>query len=122
MHGVVMWNQEALFNKSSNELNYSVISDQYDWTDGRCNLEFLYKLPTPSSYLDKLSSGYGCATLFWLAKKNDPKFLSRFNRSGTIMDLFSVVLCRLMNTCISLHNAHSWGYFDPETESWNVDL
>ena len=33
----------------------------------------------------RLSSGYGCATLFWLAK-NKPEILTQYDRCGTIMD------------------------------------
>src|SRR5699024_6336602 len=67
MHGVVLWNQEMLFTKQ-NELNFDVISDQYDWTDGRCDAAFLSTLPAPDCHADTISSGYGTATIFWLCK------------------------------------------------------
>ena len=38
------------------------------------------------------------------------------------MNFFAVVLCRLDEAKTSLQNAHNWGYFDPESGSWNGDL
>jgi len=42
-------------------------SSLYTWQDSRCTPEFLAELPQPRAG-SVLHSGYGCATLFWLAK------------------------------------------------------
>lgn len=119
MHGCVLWNHQSLF--EGHRINFEAISDLYDWTDQRCDKEFLQTLPTPQSYADQIATGYGCATLFWL-QKHQPNYLKRFNKAGTIMDLFATILCKNNQVMISGHNAHSWGYFDPETNRWNLEL
>ena len=121
MHCCVLWNQELMWRDQSNyQLNYEAFSDNYDWTDGRCDDEFLKTLPVPVSYHDRINSGYGTATLFWLARKH-PQYLARFNRSTTIMDLFASVLCHLDQVFISDHNANNWGYFDPLQCKWELE-
>lgn len=120
MHGVVLWNDETLYT-AQGSLNFPAISDHYDWTDGRCSKEFLASLPPPQCHTDIISTGYGVATIFWLAK-HEPAYLGQFNRASTIMDFFSVILCKLKNPCISLQNANNWGYFNTEEQTWNVEL
>ena len=50
----------------------------YTWQDSRCTADFLKDLPVPESHL-RLSSGYGCATLFWFLK-NQPELLKQYDR------------------------------------------
>lgn len=127
MHGCVLWNHlliERLMTHSNQQfsnLDFNLISDNYDWTDGRCDSDFLNTLPRPDCFADQISSGFACATIFWL-NKYQPNYLKRFDRLGTVMDLFACLLCGLDKVKISIHNAHSWGYFDPKTISWNFDL
>ncbi|KAH9404153.1 hypothetical protein TYRP_014669 [Tyrophagus putrescentiae] len=120
MHGVVLWNDQTLFNDES-QLNYATISDNYDWTDGRCTKNFLASLPPPDCHTDVVSTGYAVATIFWLAK-HEPQYLKQFNRAATIMDFFNVVLCKLKEPSISLQNANNWGYFNTEKQAWNAEL
>lgn len=112
MHGCVLWNSRT-----------GEVSDNYDWTDGRCDPAFLRSLPTPQSYANVMSSGFACATLFWL-QHNQPECLALYDRCSTIMDYLGAKLCGQLDgpTVISAHNAHSWGYFDPVQSKWNVDL
>ncbi|XP_027196167.2 sedoheptulokinase-like [Dermatophagoides pteronyssinus] len=122
MHSCVLWNHR-LFDEpfDPQNLRFDMISDNYDWTDGRCNEEFLKTLPKPDSFADKVSSGFGCATLFWL-KRFKPDYLNQFDRCGTIMDWFVCLLCRLNIVSISIHNAHAWAYLDPIKPGWNLDI
>lgn len=43
------------------------VSALYTWQDSRCDQEFLAGLPAPQSHLATYT-GYGCATLFWMAR------------------------------------------------------
>lgn len=108
-HGIVLWDGDQQY------------SDNYDWTDARCDETFLGTLPTPEASLDKVSTGFGCATLFWLLR-HQPDYVGRFSRSGTIMDHFVAQICGRQEIGISRHNAHSWGYFDTKVDCWNMDM
>lgn len=127
MHGCVLWNHSLIdklmiySDQQFPNLDFNLLSDNYDWTDGRCDLNFLNTLPRPDCFADQISSGFACATIFWL-NKYQPNYLKCFDRSGTVMDLLACILCGLDKVKISIHNAHSWGYFDPNTISWNIDL
>ena len=59
------------------------LSNLYTWMDSRCETAFLSSLPKPDSHL-KLSSGLGCATLFWIAR-NMPDMIQEYQCAGTIM-------------------------------------
>lgn len=50
--------------------------------DSRCTKDFLATLPKPDSHLN-VHSGYGCATIFWMAR-NKPEKLEKFDRAATI--------------------------------------
>ena len=125
MHGCVLWESNDAWQYHDDHSNYSIdqtkISDLYTWQDKRCSPEFISKLPKPQSYIDYISTGFGCATIFWLLK-NQPNFIKRFHYAGTIMDLFVVIICDLLNVVMSCHNASSWGYFDPINQTWNKEL
>ena len=56
----------------------SAVSSLYTWQDGRCDPGFLASLPRPCSHLG-LSTGYGCATMFWLLR-NRPEYIQKFDR------------------------------------------
>jgi hypothetical protein len=73
MHGLVMWN--SITKEHSNLIN---------WQDGRCDQEFLSKLPIKSK--SDLNSGYGCASLYWLSLNGHKDYLNKFDMSGTIHD------------------------------------
>ena len=123
-HGCVLWNHETIFfdkDDNSYDLNYNSISDHVDWTDGRCCASFLNELPIPNCYSDKVSTGYGCATLFWYTRMQ-PEIIQKYNRAGTIMDFFTSILCRNDQVQMSEHNSHNWGYYDPEKETWTMEV
>ena len=73
MHGLVMWT--SITKEHSNLIN---------WQDGRCDQEFLSKLPIKSK--SDLNSGYGCASLYWLSLNGHKDYLNKFDMSGTIHD------------------------------------
>ena len=90
------------------------------WEDRRCTKEFLASLPASKKCLP-VSTGFGCASLFWFAK-NDPDVLKKFDKAGTVQDFLVAMLCGLDNPVMSPHNATSWGYFDVDTNMWETDL
>jgi sedoheptulokinase len=125
MHGCVLWNKNSFW-KYNNEsfdftINSSLVSDLYGWQDNRCSPQFISTLPKPDSYVDYISSGFGCATIFWL-QRNSPDFIKLFSNSGTIMDFLVCILCDLDVPLISTHNATSYGYFDPIAHCWNTNM
>ena len=75
MHGVMYW---------SSKCPESVCSQLITWQDRRCSAGFLSSLPPSSPY--PLSTGYGCATTAWLARKGPEGFLYPFDRAGNVMD------------------------------------
>ena len=97
MHGVMLWRSgEAWSRNARDQLVVGTnISSLYTWQDGRCSPDFLRTLPFPRSHLGwadqqvqqqpthfffhRLSTGYGCPTIFWLLK-NKTDFLCKFDR------------------------------------------
>lgn len=76
MHGVMLWNSEnepawERIERDGTLIRYDVaqekVSALYTWQDSRCDSEFIKSLPLPESHLSTYS-GYGIATLFWMAK------------------------------------------------------
>ncbi|XP_071503527.1 sedoheptulokinase-like [Diadema antillarum] len=130
MHGVVLWKSglriDDFLSPSDSESDNASdhggvgVSHLFTWQDGRCSTEFLASLPPPDSHL-KLSTGHGCATLFWL-QRHRPEVLREFNCAGTVMDLFVTLLCDLNSPVMSVQNAASWGYFSCTKGSWNTDI
>ncbi|RZF35494.1 hypothetical protein LSTR_LSTR010185 [Laodelphax striatellus] len=128
MHGVMLWRYEEGVrpwervdcDSSRYDVVATCVSSLYTWQDSRCDPAFLAQLPRPHSYL-RAYSGYGCNTLFWLAK-NRPEKLKRFNCAGTIQDFCVAMLCNLCHPVMSVQNAASWGYFDPVASQWNLQL
>ena len=103
--------------------HFAPTSPFYTWEDARCSPEFLASLPTPIS--GPISSGYGCATLFWLAAHDRP-LLKECSTAGTIADFIVCLLTRPLyappKVSMTVHNAVSWGYFDAETNRWERSL
>eukprot|EP00940_MAST-03C_sp_MAST-3C-sp2_P001270 g1270.t1 len=110
MHGVVCWDSTDLSNPS----------DLVTWEDGRCDATFLKDLETHTGH--KLSSGFGMATLAWY-QQHSPKFLSKYDRCGTIMDY---IVCLLTNMSpkrraeMDFTNAQSFGLYDDEKKGWDL--
>ena len=82
MHGVVFWKHgEAWSRNAKDQLVVDTsgsVSSLYTWQDGRCDPGFLSSLPRPRSHLG-LSTGYGCATMFWLLRHR-PEYIQKFDR------------------------------------------
>ncbi|XP_067136812.1 sedoheptulokinase-like [Centruroides vittatus] len=119
MHGCVFWKQTDVWNDLNSSIEDVEVSSLYTWMDDRCHPDFLSRLPPPHSHV-KLSTGFGCCTIFWFLK-NRPEFLAKFNRCATIQDLFVAYLCRLFVPVTCDQNAASWGYFDTISNTWNVE-
>lgn len=102
------------------EARRSKVSALYTWQDTRCTKDLLDSVPKPDSHL-RCYSGYGCATLLWMAK-NKPEKLGNFNRAGTIQDYIVALLCNLDTPVMTTQNAASWGYFNTETHKWNTEI
>ncbi|KAG8226874.1 hypothetical protein J437_LFUL006583 [Ladona fulva] len=138
MHGVMLWDGEAIANVAARQAENTAsggltdqrlevppgsVSSVYTWQDSRCSPEFLKSLPKPQASHLKLSSGYGCATLFWKQRYQPQKLQSSpHNRAGTVQDFIVTLLCGLPHAIMSVQNAASWGYFDSEAMSWETDL
>lgn len=115
MHGCVLWKSDRLHLVSHPET-----SNLITWQDGRCTEDFLRTLPR-TVQRTKISTGYGCASLAWL-QRNRHSFLDQFDKAGTVMDLFVCRLCGMTDPVMSTHNANSWGYFDLQSNQWELEL
>lgn len=96
------------------------MSALYTWQDTRCKKDLLDSIPKPDSHL-RCYSGYGCATLLWMARNKPEKFV-HYNKACTIQDFIVAMLCNLETPVMTTQNAASWGYFNTETHEWNHDL
>nr|XP_002123905.1 sedoheptulokinase [Ciona intestinalis] len=103
MHGCVLWEDCDITNTSN----------LVTWQDARCNEEFISSLPKSKH---RISSGFGCATLFWLSR-NTPNVLDKYDCCGTISDYVVTMLCG-GKPIMTSHNAYSWGYFDCDSGKW----
>lgn len=131
MHGCMLWKAKSLRrsswpdskskgnNQNHNE-SFQSISPLITWEDRRCTKEFLASLPV-SEQVAPLSTGYGCASLFWLAR-NEPGLLHQYDKAGTVQDFLVSILCNLDTPVMSVHNAVSWGYFDMQSNNWEKKL
>ncbi|CAL1543212.1 unnamed protein product [Lymnaea stagnalis] len=123
MHGVVFWHKSKDKIESLECIDESLSSNLYTWQDQRCSSEFLEALPKWGSSLQCLSTGYGCATMFWLAR-NHPTFFrdGEYCSCGTIMDFLVAILCDIDHPVTSDQLAASLGYFDETTLGWSSVL
>ncbi|ODN00013.1 Sedoheptulokinase [Orchesella cincta] len=120
MHGIVFWKSGQGWERNGDKIEPRVTSNLYTWQDSRCTKDFLSSLPTPDSHLS-VNTGYGCATLFWMAR-NKPEKIEKFDRAATIQDFLVAMLCDLDEPVMSVQNAASWGYFNTEKKEWNKDI
>ncbi|OQR71846.1 sedoheptulokinase-like [Tropilaelaps mercedesae] len=122
MHGVVLWKQNAWTYELANErfaLIKENVSTLITWQDRRCSIQFLKTLPkTSSTKFVKPSSGFGCATMFWLLRNGQMPQDVEF--AGTIQDLVVTMLTERPAACMTSQNAASFGYFDPERSQWDL--
>ncbi|KAK5645342.1 hypothetical protein RI129_006642 [Pyrocoelia pectoralis] len=129
MHGVMLWNSGDTkawerIERNGALVRYDIVEQEvsalYTWQDSRCDSVFMKSLPVPQSHLPTYS-GYGIATMFWMAK-HKPEKLSRYNCAGTIQDFTVAMLCNLEKPVMSEQNAASWGYFNCKEKCWNSTL
>ncbi|KAM7333792.1 hypothetical protein ACRRTK_007112 [Alexandromys fortis] len=124
MHGILFWKsgQGCEWTEGGPALVFEprAVSHLVTWQDGRCNSGFLASLPKPASHLS-VATGFGCATIFWLLK-NSPEFLKSYDAAGTIQDYVVAMLCGLPRPLMSDQNAASWGYFNTQSQSWNLEI
>lgn len=120
MHGCVLWKSNCLHQQASPGHVSEHVSNLITWQDGRCTEELLRALPKTAQHT-KISTGYGCATLAWL-QRHRPSYLDQFDKAGTIMDLFVYTLCGAYESMMSTQNANSWGYFDLQSNQWELEL
>lgn len=124
MHGVLFWKTgqgcEWMEGGAAPAFKPRAVSNLVTWQDGRCNSGFLASLPHPESHLS-VATGFGCATIFWLLK-NSPEFLKSYDAAGTIHDYVVAMLCDLPRPLMSDQNAASWGYFNTQRQSWNMEI
>ncbi|KAF1762088.1 hypothetical protein GCK72_010350 [Caenorhabditis remanei] len=114
MHGIVFWDQD--FVETSDFLNTSSL---YNWTYSTPNLQnFLKTLPKWNS--GEIHPGFGLVTLAYL-NNSSPDSLKKYNRCGTIMDLFLTYLTQNSKCFISQHNAFSWGYCSSDY-TWQPEI
>lgn len=120
MHGCVFW-KKGIEKLNVDEVERSdFVSHLVTWEDQRCSAEFLNSLPKACENSLSLSTGFGCATIFWFAR-NNPSFLSSYDFVGTVEDLLVVVLCGLDKPVMSTQNAFSWGCYDLKQKSWEKE-
>eukprot|EP00794_Sanderia_malayensis_P013793 gene13793-15236_t len=111
MHGVVCWDNNYCRPTSTTRFcdlvedfnSKAHVSSLITWQDGRCDSDFLNSLPKTSS---PASTGFGCASLFWLQKHN-PELLDKYNCAGSIMDLFIYLITGNAHFGTSPQVAHS---------------
>ena len=131
MHGCMLWKGNSCWDwnlshesqhssVSANKVSLQNVSRLITWEDRRCTRDFLSKLPSPRSNVT-ISTGFGCASIFWL-QRYYPTLLGKFDCAGTVMDFIVCMLCGLIKPFMSSHNAVSWGYFDPDGMTWELDV
>ncbi|XP_002735979.1 sedoheptulokinase-like [Saccoglossus kowalevskii] len=121
MHGCLLWKSgEGWARRGTGRLDVGKCSQLITWQDQRCTSDFLRSLPAPKSHL-RLSTGHGCATLFWM-KRNKPDLLDSYDCAGTIQDFLVAMLCGLEKPVMSVQNAASWGYYDTVNKVWNSGI
>ncbi|KAI8749293.1 sedoheptulokinase [Biomphalaria glabrata] len=117
MHGVMFWGKGSEDISSLDHVDNSVTSNLFTWQDQRCTDQFLETLPKIDQ---SLSTGFGCATMFWLAR-NRPGFFKdgQYTCCGSIMDYLVAILCGLDHPVTSDQLAASFGYFDETLCHWS---
>jgi len=107
MHGVLLCSAD-----------YRRTRNLVTWQDGRCNADgFLDRLKEETG---SMQSGYGCATLAWLAQ-HEPESLKGFDHAVTIQDYLVARICGLQKPVTDPTNAAGWGLYDIATSAWKVE-
>ncbi len=110
MHGVLLWNEGG-----------DHVTDLITWQDQRCLEEgFLAEIQQACGD-NRLQTGYGVASLAWLARHN-PELLRSFRCAGTIHDyLAALIVGRLGSGVTDPSDAASFGCFDLSRSAWNEE-
>lgn len=121
MHGLLLWSKPGGENKDKGTMDLASKMDRIrfqtnliTWQDNRCDNKFLDTLPKSKL---PISTGFGCATLFWL-QKYQKEVVQASECAGSIMDLLVYLVCNLEKPLTSDQIAHSWGYYDTEQSCW----
>jgi sedoheptulokinase len=105
MHGVILWGE-------------SKVSNLVTWQDKRCDVDgFLSKIAKATG--ENLSSGFGSATLAWLAKHR--QLPGDYQHAATIHDYLVSCMCNLEQPIMDPTNAASWGLFNISDNQWQID-
>ena len=125
MHGLLLWSKTGGDGKDTGTMDVASKMDEIDfhtnlitWQDKRCDKTFLDTLPKSKV---PISTGFGCATLFWL-QKYQKEVVQASECAGSIMDLLVYLVCSLEKALTSDQLAHSWGYYDPELLCWEYAM
>ena len=54
--------------------------------------------------------------------KTSPELLKSYDAAGTIHDYVVAMLCGLPRSLMCDQNAASWGYFNTQSQSWNLEM
>jgi sedoheptulokinase len=106
MHGVLLLDAQA-----------KPVSNLITWQDARCLEEpgFLTRLNARTGHV--LRSGYGCATLAWLAERGSVP--ASAVSAGSIHDWLVAILCGKTRAVTDPTDAASWGLFDLTRLDWD---
>jgi sedoheptulokinase len=104
MHGVVMWRAGVP--------SEATCSPLITWEDLRCSRAWLAGKAAAG-----LSSGYGSASLLWLAE-HAPEAVAPYGHAGTIADFLTAYLCGQPACPMDETMAASWGLFDTAKRAW----
>ncbi|KAL8573321.1 hypothetical protein ACOMHN_032783 [Nucella lapillus] len=125
MHGLVLWQGNKSWQRKDDQMRHielKNLSRLYTWQDRRCSQQFLSTLPKPDSRL-RVASGYGCVTYLWLLHNDAQNLVERqFTCAGTIMDFVVAAICDLERPVTSDQLAASFGYYNVQAGTWNVDI
>lgn len=110
MHGVLLWNEGG-----------DHVTDLITWQDQRCLEEgFLAEIQQTCGD-NSLQTGYGVASLAWLARHNTA-LLRSFRCAGTIHDYLAALIAgRLGSGVTDPSDAASFGCFDLSRSAWNEE-
>ncbi len=92
------------------------VSRLVTWQDGRC-LEGGWLTTLTSRTGAVLRTGYGCATLAWLAEHGE--LPAQAAAAATVQDWVAARLCGLAKPVMDPTDAASWGLFDPARLCWD---
>jgi sedoheptulokinase len=113
MHGVVLWDHRSLSLQSEALMSLlpSTMSPLVTWEDTRCSPDFLISIGCQ----DELSSGFGIATMAWMAKKGSADLwsLSRYTHAAPIHGLLAWLFAAGGDSPVECEatDAHAWGLF-----------